>query len=52
MGFKFWKTAKIVRGNKKNFESNELTRAIAVKYAKEDAKKEKKSKSKKLNGVI
>jgi len=42
MGFKFWKTARVVRGNKKNFQSNELTIALAEKYAKQDMKKVKK----------
>ena len=48
MGFKFWKCAKVVKGNKKNFESNELTFALAQKWAKHDAKKEKKSKKQKV----
>ena len=40
---KFWKIAQIVKGNKKTFESNELTKAIAEKQAKADFKKEKKN---------
>lgn len=52
MGFKFWKSAKIVRGNKKDFESNALTKALAEKYAKKEIKKEVKEKSNELNGVI
>jgi len=41
---KLWKIARIVKGNKKNFESNDLTAAIAEKQAKADYKKEKKNK--------
>ena len=48
MGFKFWKMAKISHGNKKDFESNALTIAIAKKCAKHDAKKEKKLKKQKV----
>lgn len=40
---KFWKMALIKKGNKKNFESNDLTRAIAEKEAKKDIKKERKN---------
>jgi len=36
---KFWKNAKIVKGNKSSFESTELTAAIAEKVAKKDVKK-------------
>ena len=39
MGFKFWKMAKVVKGNKKDFEPNDLTAAIAEKKAKQDMKK-------------
>lgn len=42
MGYKFWKIAKVVKGNKKNFKPNALTIALAEKYAKKDMKKEKK----------
>jgi hypothetical protein len=36
---KLWKIAKIKKGNKKNFEPNPLTIAIAKKVAKKDIKK-------------
>lgn len=39
--------AKIVRGNKSNFLSNDLTRALAANQAIEDMKKEKEEKRRK-----
>lgn len=42
MGFKFWKMAVVVKGNKKDFEPNPLTEAIAEKRAKSDMKKKEK----------
>ena len=40
---KFWRASKITRRGKNNTNSNQLTEAIAVKEAKRDAKKAKKS---------
>lgn len=40
---KLWKIARIVKGNKKSFESNDLTKGIAEKQAKSDFKKQKKN---------
>jgi len=48
MGWKFWKMAIVNKGNKKDFDPNPLTIAIAEKKAKKDAKKDKKSKLSKL----
>lgn len=42
MGFKLWKCAKVNRGNKKNYESNDLIDRIAEKQAKKDYKREMK----------
>ena len=42
MGFKFWEMAKVTKGNKKDFEANELTTALAEKRAKKDMKKKQK----------
>ena len=40
---KLWKIARIVKGNKRTFKSNDLTTGIAEKQAKADCKKEKKN---------
>jgi hypothetical protein len=42
MLFKFWKVAKVNRGNKKNYESNALIDRIARKQAEKDMKRERK----------
>ena len=51
MSFKFWKMAKVAKGNKRDFHSNDLTRGLAEKQAKADIKKEKKVLTKKQNHV-
>lgn len=48
MGWKFWKMAIVNKGNKKDFEPNALTIALAEKRAKKDAKKDKDPKFSKL----
>jgi hypothetical protein len=47
MTFKLRDVAKVSRGNKKDFESNLLTVALAKRQAKKDMKKFKKTNSKK-----
>ena len=44
MTYKLRQMAKVSRGNKKNFESNPLTHALAERQAKKDMKKERKTK--------
>ena len=44
---KFHEVARISKGNKKNFISNMLTRALATLSAQEDYEKEQKRKNKK-----
>jgi hypothetical protein len=46
--FKFHQIAKVKRGNKKQFASNDLTRALATRTAQEDYEKEQKENKKRF----